>query len=58
MSKAIGITYKIIRVPEHIEVDGVVYPRTRHNLEVVQEYVDTDDENVLDKLNTMVISFE
>lgn len=55
--KDIDIKYKLIRVPETITVDGTTYPRNQHNLTVVSEYEETQDENVLDNLVNFSIAF-
>lgn len=57
MSKDIKIKYVLVRTPETIVVDGVKYPRTQRNLDVVNEYELSQDESVLDKLSTAVIEF-
>ena len=58
MSKDIDIKARLVRTPETIVVDGVTYPNTQHNHDVVREYWATEDETVLDKLTNFVISFD
>jgi hypothetical protein len=57
MSKQIDINHILIKQPIRISVDGVDYPITRLNIDVVREYWETDDEAVLDKLSEIVIVF-
>lgn len=56
MSKDIQIEYKHYRLPAKIVIDDVEYPNTQHNWNVIAEYENTKDENVLDKLTKF--SFE
>lgn len=49
--KDIQIEYMTVRTPKSIVVDGVRYPRTQWNLDVIAEYEQTGDEATLDKLN-------
>jgi hypothetical protein len=53
MSKDINIEFET--VPKSIVVDGVNYPRTQWNLNIVAKYIQTKDEAVLDNLNTVVL---
>lgn len=55
MSKTVNISYIIVKMPDKIEVDGVLYPRTQWNVNVVREYWDTGDEKILDKLSNVVL---
>lgn len=55
MSKDIQIEYVTVRTPKTIVVDGVKYPRTQWNLNVVAEYEKTGDETVLDKLKDFAL---
>jgi len=53
MSKDIQISEVLVRTPNVIQVDGVIYPRNQYNVNVVRKYWDTGDEAVLDKLTTV-----
>lgn len=57
MSKQVNITYVLVKMPDHIEVDGVTYPRTQRNVDVVREYWETNDDSVLDRLSNIVLEF-
>lgn len=57
MSKDIQIEYKQYTLPFKISVDGVSYPNTQHNWNVISEYNNSKDESVLDKLTKAVIQF-
>ena len=57
MSKDIDIEYKQYTLPYKIVVDGVEYPNTQHNWDVIAEYNDTKDESVLDKLAKFSFAF-
>ena len=57
MSKDIQISDVLVRTPNVIQVDGVIYPRNQYNVNVVREYWETDDEAVLDKLTTVSLDF-
>lgn len=57
MNKDIQITYKRYRLPFKIVVDGIKYPNTQHNWDVIAEYNQTKDEKVLDKLSGAVMQF-
>lgn len=57
MGKDIQIEYKQYTLPFKIIIDGVQYPNTQHNWDVIAKYNDTMDEQVLDKLTTAVIEF-
>lgn len=57
MSKSIDINHTRIKVPVRITVDGKNYPITQWNIKVVQEYWETDDEAVLDKLKDFALEF-
>jgi len=48
--KKIEIDWVTIRTAKTIKVDGKVYPRNQHNLNVAKEYDETLNELVLDKL--------
>jgi hypothetical protein len=50
MGKDIKIKWVETMTPAEIEVDGVKYPRTQWNIDVVMEYWNTKDESMLDKL--------
>lgn len=47
MNKDIEISYITIEVPELIKVDGIEYPITQHNIDVVKEYWKTGDTEIL-----------
>lgn len=55
--KDIKISDVMVRTPNVIQVDGIIYPRTVHNVKVVREYWETNDERVLDKLSEIVLEF-
>ena len=55
--KAIDINHTFVKTPVRITIDGKNYPITRRNIEIVNEYWDTNDETVLDKLHEIVLSF-
>lgn len=50
MSKTIDINHTFVKMPVRITIDGKTYPLTKWNVDVVNEYWETDDEAVLDKL--------
>ena len=41
--KDIQISDVMVRMPNVIQVDGVIYPRTSRNIQVVKEYWETND---------------
>ena len=51
MKKIIQITYKTIKLPIRIIIDGKTYPNHKRNFDVIREYETNKDEKVLDKLN-------
>ncbi len=57
MNKDIQIEYKQYTLPFKIVIDGVSYPNTQHNWNIIAEYNKTSDESVLDKLSNAVIRF-
>lgn len=57
MSKDVNIEYKQYRLPYKIVVDGVEYPNTQRNWDVIAEYNQTKDETILDKLSNVSIEF-
>lgn len=57
MSKEIDIKATFIDIPIHITIDGKNYPITNWNIKVVQEYWNTNDETVLDKLKDFALEF-
>lgn len=57
MARGIDISSKQVTVPHVIRVDGVTYPNTQHNHNVVYEYWEKEDEKILDKLTNFVIDF-
>lgn len=46
-----------IEVITKITVDGVEYPITPRNREVISEYMKTKNEEVLERLHTLTLSF-
>lgn len=56
--KAVKVEYTNVRVPTSIVVDGISYPITGRNVDIVREYIKTKDDLVLDKLSEAVISFD
>lgn len=57
MSKDVQIEYKQYRLPFKIVIDGVEYPNTQRNWDVIAEYNKDYDEKVLSKLTKAVIEF-
>ena len=57
MSKDIQISEVMVRMPNVIQVDGVIYPRTQFNVNIVRQYWETNDESVLDKLSEVQLVF-
>lgn len=57
MSKDIQIEYKQYTLPFKIVVDGVTYPNTQRNWDVIAEYNKSGDESVLSKLHTAVLEW-
>jgi hypothetical protein len=57
MSKQIDIDYTHIKTPVQISVDGKEYPIHQWNIKVVNEYWDSGDESVLDKLKDFSLVF-
>ncbi len=57
MSKDIQIEYKQYKLPFKIVIDGVEYPNNQRNWDVIAEYNETKDEEVLDKLVNFSIVF-
>lgn len=57
MAKQVDIKYVAVQTPITIVVDGVEYPITGRNIDIVREYEQTKNESVLDNLSTMVLSF-
>lgn len=57
MGKDIQIEYKWYTLPFKIVIDGVTYPNTQRNWDVIAEYNNTMDEEVLGKLSNVVIEF-
>lgn len=53
----VDITYEIIKVPKIIKVDGVVYPNTGRNIDIICTYLRTKDINVLSKLSKVELIF-
>jgi hypothetical protein len=50
MTKDIHIDHTFIKTPYRIVIDGINYPIHKWNIGVIEEYWETDDESVLDKL--------
>lgn len=50
MGKTIKIEYKNHKLPFKIVIDGVTYPNTQHNWDVIAKFNESCDEEVLDKL--------
>ena len=50
MTKDIHIDHTFIKTPYRIVIDGINYPIHKWNIRVIEEYWETDDESVLDKL--------
>lgn len=57
MNSDIKIEYKHYTLPYKIIIDGVNYPNTQHNWDIIAEYNKTSDEKVLDRLSSAVIEF-
>lgn len=57
MSKQIDINHTFIKTPVRISIDGKNYPITKWNIDVVNEYWETGDEAVLDKLKDFALVF-
>jgi len=54
-------------IPKHLEidkvrnmfvVDGIDYPPTRHNSDVIKAYLERGEEHVLKSLSTVILSFD
>jgi len=50
-NKQRGVTTKIHRDKNKVEIDGEMYPPTRHNWEVWQKYQSTGDKKELKRLS-------
>lgn len=57
MSKDIQIEYKQYTLPFKIVIDGIEYPNSQYNWNVIAEYNKTNDEKVLDKLANFSLVF-
>lgn len=57
VSKDIQIEYKQYTLPFKIVVEGVHYPNTQRNWDVIAEYNNSLDEKILDKLSNAVLEF-
>lgn len=56
-SKPIHIEKTTISVPTKIEVDGVDYPITQYNIDIVRQYWVSGDEKILEKLSNVSLVF-
>lgn len=57
MAKNIQISEVMVRMPNVIQVDGIIYPRTSMNIKIVKEYWETGEESILDRLSKVVLDF-
>lgn len=57
MSKKIDIGHTYIKIPVRITIDGENYPVHKWNIKVINEYWETGDEAVLDKLKEFALDF-
>ena len=57
MSKDVQIKYKQYKLPFKIVVDGIEYPNTQHNWDIIADYNNGMGEKVLDGLSNAVLKF-
>lgn len=55
MSRTIDINHTFVKTPVRITIDGKNYPITGWNVKVINEYWETGDETVLDKLKDFAL---
>ncbi len=56
--KKVEIKWEEITVPKEIKVDGKIYPNHKQNWNVLEEYLETKDESILDRLLDVSLEFQ